>query len=114
MKAVKNNKVYTITEEQQKFYVDAGYDILDDDGTVMIHGRGKTVPYEKYAAAIEEKRLLQEQANDEKLQKEVEQMKAEAAEVFPFLIIYCQDHGIEIGKASTISGVLKKIKEAGE
>lgn len=104
MKAVKNNKVYTITEEQQKFYADAGYDILGEDGTVLIHGRGKTVPYEKYAAAAEEARQLREQTGGAVNQEEV----------FKVLMVYCQEHEIDLGKTTTVSGALKKIKEAGE
>lgn len=50
MKAVKRNKEYTIEEAQRKSYQGAGYDILDGDGKVIAHGRGKTVPYEDYAA----------------------------------------------------------------
>lgn len=58
MKAVKANKIYTIDEEQKKFYVDSGFDILDDDGNVVEYGRGKTVPYEKYAALEKENAVL--------------------------------------------------------
>lgn len=50
MRAVKGNKEYTIDDAQQKFYQDSGFDILDDDGSVIAYGRGKTVPYETYAA----------------------------------------------------------------
>lgn len=54
MKATKGNKVYTITEEQRKFYLDAGYDIIDDEGKVIKYGKGKTVPYAEYAAVKKE------------------------------------------------------------
>lgn len=54
MKANKGNKVYTIAEGQRKFYVDAGYDIMDDEGQVIEYGKGKTVPYAKYAAVKKE------------------------------------------------------------
>lgn len=64
MKAVKGNKVYRIEEEQKKSYTDAGFDILDDAGNVIAHGRGKTVSYDEYA----------------KLQKENEELRARIAE----------------------------------
>lgn len=51
MIAVKGNKEYTIDESQQKHYQDAGFDIVDG-GEVIAYGRGKTVPYNDYAAAI--------------------------------------------------------------
>ena len=50
MKAVKGNKEYTIGDAQKKAYQDAGYDIVDDDGEIIAHGRNKTVPYGEYAA----------------------------------------------------------------
>lgn len=54
MKANKGNKVYTITEGQRKFYVDAGYDIMDDEGDVIEYGKGKTVLYTEYAEVKKE------------------------------------------------------------
>lgn len=53
MKAVKENREYTIDESQQKHYQDAGFDILED-GNIIAHGRGKTVPYGDYAALAAE------------------------------------------------------------
>lgn len=55
MKATKGNKTYTIDESQKKFYVDGGFDIFDDGGELVTHGRGKTVSYEKYEEALAEK-----------------------------------------------------------
>lgn len=55
MKAVKENKVYTITNEQEaELYRLKGFDIVDDDGNIEKYGAGKTVPYEKYKQAIDE------------------------------------------------------------
>lgn len=54
MKASKNNKEYEIHESQKKFYQDAGYDILDDKGSLISYGRGKTVPYEDYVRSCDE------------------------------------------------------------
>lgn len=54
MRAVKGNREYTIDETQKKGYQDAGFDIIDDDGNVIAYGRGKTVPYEEYAAVRKE------------------------------------------------------------
>ncbi len=58
MQAVKENKVYTITETEQKSYQDQGFDIYDDDGEIIAHGRGKTVPYEEYEKLLEENKAL--------------------------------------------------------
>ena len=84
MRAVKDNKVYTITESQQKFYTDAGFDIVDDKGNIIGYGRGKTVPFEKYAA----------------LKEELEAAKNSGE--------------INIGNVSTLAGLLKKLEEAGK
>lgn len=59
MKAVKENKVYTITETDQKHYEDQGFDIYSDDGQELIaYGRGKTVPYGDYQVLKEENEAL--------------------------------------------------------
>ena len=54
MRAVKGNKEYTIDESQKKSYQDSGFDIIDDTGTVIAYGRGKTVPYDVYMKAVKE------------------------------------------------------------
>ena len=54
MKAVKANKVYTITEAEKKHYIDAGFDICDDNGEIIAYGRGKTVPMDEYLALKKE------------------------------------------------------------
>ena len=59
MKAVKENKVYTLTNEQEaEYYRLKGFDILDDNGSILKYGAGKTVPYEKYAAVVAELKEL--------------------------------------------------------
>ena len=61
MKAVKENKVYTIDESQRKAYAAQGYDITDDRGKIIEYAVGKTVPYAKYAALLEENKRLKKQ-----------------------------------------------------
>lgn len=61
MKAVKENKVYTITEQQRKSYVAQGFDITDDQGKIIEYAAGKTVPYAQYAAVLEENKRLKKQ-----------------------------------------------------
>ncbi len=115
MRAVKDNKVYTITEDQQKFYTDAGFDIVDDAGTVVRYGRGKTVPYEKYAALkaeLEEAKNWDAGEELEVLKKENEQLKKQEDATFAALSKYCSENGIVIGNVSTVSGILKKMEEA--
>ena len=101
MKAVKGNKVYTIDDAQKKGYQDAGYDILSDSGNLLAYGRGKTVPFEEYEAV---KKALEEAGAgaDAKLE-------ADTAEL---LRVYAKEHGIDVGKAGTVAGLVKKIQGA--
>lgn len=67
MKASKGNKVYTISEAQKASFLSQGYDITDDEGTVLEYGR-KTVSYEEYAKLKKE---------NLELKNEIELLKSE-------------------------------------
>ena len=55
MKAVKENKVSTLTNEQEaELYRLKGYDIVDDNGNILKYGAGKSVPYETYKTVVDE------------------------------------------------------------
>lgn len=75
MRAVKGNKEYMIDEAQQKGYQDAGFDIIDDGGSVIAYGRGKTVPYDDHVKAVKEIERLQGLVVERNA--EVEALKAE-------------------------------------
>lgn len=64
MKAVKNNKEYNINEAQKKMYMEAGYDIKDDDGNVIDYGRGKTISFEEYKKICDENKCLKERLKE--------------------------------------------------
>ena len=73
MKAIKDNKVYTITTDNEaKAYQAQGYDIINDDGSVKEYGAGKTVPIGDYKSL--------ETKNDE-LAAENKKLKAEIAKI---------------------------------
>lgn len=101
MKAVKGNKEYLIKETEVKFYQDTGYDIYDDDGEIVKYGRGKSVPYEDYEAVKAELKQM----------KEEQSMVAEDTDVIDILKAFANEHGIDIGKTSTVAGIVKKIQE---
>ena len=106
MKAVKANKVYTIVEAEMKRYIDEGFDICDDDGNIVKYGRGKTVPYEEYAALQEELK---------KVQTELEETKTNTAndeETVKILTAYAAEHEVDLGRATTVTGIVKKIQDA--
>ena len=75
MKAIKENREYTITEADVSSFRNEGYDIYDDNGKLIHYGVGKTVPYERYAKLMERVEAL----NDENvaLRDEIEKLIAE-------------------------------------
>lgn len=76
MKAVKANKEYTVTDENKALYLKQGFDIVDDDGTVLEHGKGKKVDYSEYEKLSRENAALKTRITElEKSQEEKEQKK---------------------------------------
>lgn len=73
MKATKGNKVYTIDKTQKATYQAQGYDIVEDDGTIIEYGAGKTASYEDYKA-LEDKAAKLAQEN-KKLKEEIKELK---------------------------------------
>jgi hypothetical protein len=103
MKALKANKEYTITEQEQERYAADGYDIVDNEGNIIAYGKGKTVPYEKYKEVLDELNRLKDKNDVDLTAMTVEELTA-----------YAKDNGIDIVQATTQEGILKKIKAAGE
>ncbi len=101
MRASKGNKEYVIVESQQKSYQDSGFDIIDDDGDIIAYGRGKTVPYGDYAALKEELEML----------KAAGESTEDQTDVINLLKTLAYEKGIDLGRAATVSGIVKKIKE---
>ena len=118
MKAVKENKVYTITESQRKAYAAQGFDITDDRRKIIEYAAGKTVPYAKYAALLEENKRLKKQRDilgQELLDKFGPFHKAKAAAVQIIveakvddfrLSAYAIEVEVENGFAKTLAAVL--------
>jgi hypothetical protein len=69
MKAIKENRVYTITDAEKDAFQKEGYDIYSDNGEVIAYGFGKTVPYEKYAKLVKQVEELQEEIHSLKESK---------------------------------------------
>lgn len=72
MRAVKGNKMLTITESEVTDFVNRGFDIYDGKKLIK-HGVGKTVPYAKYEAVLNELEALKAEAS------KAEEQKAEAS-----------------------------------
>ena len=73
MQATRGNKVYTIATTQKEVYAAQGYDIIDDDGSILKYGAGKSVSYEKYKE-LEDKAIKLEKEN-KKLKEEIKELK---------------------------------------
>lgn len=58
MKAIKDNKIYTVDEVSKNDYLAAGYDIIDDNGDVIERSPSATVPYSEYEKLVAENKQL--------------------------------------------------------
>lgn len=70
--AVKGNREIPINNEAEKdALVKQGYDIVDENGNLIVAGRGKTVSYEQYSAVQAENEALKKEnaALKDKLKK---------------------------------------------
>lgn len=108
MIAEKDNKVYSITKEEKKRYKDLGYDIRDEEGNILEYGKGKTVSVEKYEAMKDELKKAKAELEAEK--KESEKQDDEMTK--KVLTAFACEHGIDIGKAASVAGIMKKIEAA--
>ena len=73
MKAIKDNKVYTVDDSSVKDYLATGFDIFDDDGKLVKRSPASTVPrkeYDELLAAYEA--LKAEKAAEESQKKPLE------------------------------------------
>lgn len=112
MKAKKENKVYRITTEVEKQrYLKEGFDIYDDDGKIIAHSPLKKIAYSEYVKVAGENAALK--AEMETLQAEIS-TGTDDADVIAILSAYALEHKIDLGRATSVSGIVKKIKEVGE
>lgn len=102
MRAVKNNKEYTIDESQKKAYRDAGFDIYGDGGEVIAFGQGKTVSYELYQQAKAEAEGLSQE--NKELRAAMEQMLATES--------LLNQKGEEVGSSESVSEETTEKKES--
>lgn len=101
MRAVKGNREYMISEEQKDHYLKEEFDIYDETGALIESGKGKMITQEAYDA----------------LKKEMEEVKGLSVSdeaILPIMKEYAGLKGIDIGSATTVKGILKKIGEAGD
>lgn len=65
MKAKRENKVYSITTEQEKQrYLKDGFDIYDDNGILAEYSPKKKISYSQYDALLKENAALRKERED--------------------------------------------------
>lgn len=81
--AVMGNKQLKIDEKDAQSYVQRGFDIYDEKGTLEMVGSGRTVPYIKYAELEKAYKELQEQGggSNTKAKTELKELKTTHAEL---------------------------------
>ena len=68
MKAIKDNKVYTVDETTKDAYLAQGFNITDDKGKVIERSPSSSVSYEAYSKVVTENKALK---------AEIKKLKAE-------------------------------------
>ena len=105
MRAIKDNKVYTVSESNMDEYLALGYDILDDKGKLVKRSPKSTVSYAEYETVVKERDELKElvsklkSSGDKFSSMELDELKA-----------YALEKGIDLGNATSRDGIIKKIK----
>lgn len=116
MTAKKENKEYTIFDAERKVYEAKGFDIYDDDGNLLSYGKGKTVPFEKYAAVMAELEKIRSEKDVDATKMESDQEDGSVDDLAGMtadeLRAYAESNGIDIGQATTQVGIMAKIKAA--
>lgn len=110
MRAEKDNKVYQISRTQMAQYQSAGFDIYGDDGSVVAYGKNQAVKRDDY------ERLKKELAKAKADLTAAREAASEAGKqnkdkLLPqILTAYARDHDIDVGNATSVAGLIKKIK----
>ena len=68
MKAIKDNKVYTVDETTKDAYLAQGFNITDDKGKIIERSPSSSVSYEAYSKVVAENKALK---------AEIKKLKAE-------------------------------------
>lgn len=100
MKAVKNNREYTIPDNEVEKYSNRGFDVYEN-GEKIASGKGKTVSQEEYNRVLE--KLEEAKKNNTSVSDET---------LLPILKEYAQLKDVDTGQAATVKGIVKKIEDA--
>lgn len=109
LEARKENKVYQITDQQKDRYLKEGFDIYED-GQLVMHTPKKVIKYSDHLLYVK-KVTVEKNTEIELLKAELEAKEAVADSVLELLKNYANIKGIDIGSASSETGILNKILE---
>ncbi len=123
LKAIKDNKVYDINENQTDFYLSDGFDVYNEDGEVIEYSHLKTIKYSDHLKLLAEASKLENVETVVELEEKLQERDVKIAEleneintkhtnVMELLKAYAVSKGIEVGSATTAAGVLTKITDA--
>lgn len=123
LKAIKDNKVYDINENQTDFYLSDGFDVYNEDGEVIEYSHLKTIKYSDHLKLLAEASKLENvetvvelegklQERDVKIAELENEINTKHTNVMELLKGYAVSKGIEVGSATTAAGVLTKITDA--
>lgn len=111
LEARKENKVYSINDQQKDRYLKEGFDIYQD-GEIIEYTPLKKIKYSDHLKKLEAA-AAEKDAEIKLLKDELESKEAATAEnVLELLKGYADIKEIDIGSATSESGVLNKILEA--
>lgn len=81
MKAIKANKEYMVTETNKQYYLNEGYDIIDEKGKIIEYSPKKTIKYSEYDKVVKELETLKADVSNAELAKQVERLTSEKTEL---------------------------------
>ena len=81
MKAKKENKVYDIDKSQAKIYMNQGFDVYNDDGSLFGYAATKTIKYSEHMRIVGELKSKLDNAEKENASLKKKQESASQGEI---------------------------------
>lgn len=109
--AKRKNREYQIDQAQTAEYVAAGFDIYNQDGKLIEHGAGKTVPYAAHMAALDRIKELEVELRKLKGEEKTQDTKPDLDDLNKEqLLELAKSLGLEVDGKATSAQLIKMIK----